>query len=103
MGSIGIKTGGKKKGYKAPHTLLIQEGRKALINKYLLSQDDVDDALIAKAKSGDIPAIRELYNRVFGMSIQAIEMTGKDGKDLFEPSKKVKELAHDLLHRQRDS
>ena len=96
----GQKTGGKKKGYKAPHTLSAQEARKRLIERYLEEQEQIDGALLDKAKEGDVPAIKELYNRVYGQAMQAIEMSGKDGKDLIPSTDEQRNLAetfHALL------
>lgn len=55
--------------------------------------------LIEKALKGDVIAIRELLDRGFGKPKQAVEMTGKDGKDLFTPSDKIKALADELAKR----
>lgn len=74
---------GKPKGYKAPHTLEAQEMKKALILKYHEHAEEVNSALIAKAIEGDIPAIKELHDRVWGKAPQALEMSGKDGEPLF--------------------
>ena len=54
----GERRGGKKKGYKAPHTLSAQEARKALVERYLREQEEVDGALLKKAREGDISAIK---------------------------------------------
>ena len=64
---------GKKKGYQAPHTLKAQELKKKLIESFGEEAEEVYTALIKKAKAGDIPAIRELLDRVWGKSPQQID------------------------------
>lgn len=88
---------GRKKGSIASHTLRAQVARQGLIEMYLAEREEVDGALITKAKTGDVPAIRELYDRVHGKAPQETRITGKDGKDINEPSEAIKKLAADLL------
>jgi hypothetical protein len=45
-------------------------------------RDWVGVALITKAASGDVAAIRELLNRIDGTIVGKIEVTGKDGQPL---------------------
>lgn len=74
MGSGGKRKGaGKPKGYKAPHTLETQELKKKLIELFGKDAEKVYKALITKAKTGDIQAIRELLDRVWGKSPQQID------------------------------
>jgi hypothetical protein len=40
----------------------------------------IGQKLIAKAKTGDVQAVKELFDRAFGKAPQAI--TGADGRDL---------------------
>lgn len=92
--------GGKREGAGrkiANHTIAIAEARKRLVEEYLKVQGPIDQALIKKAKDGEIPAIKELYDRVYGKSLQAVEMTGKDGKDLIPESDERKKIA-DSFH-----
>jgi len=54
--------------------------KKALINA--VSEDDIKkigQILIDKAKKGDIPAIKELFDRLWGRSPQSVEIGGEDG------------------------
>ena len=37
------------------------------------------DALITKANSGDIPAIKELFDRIWGRAPQSVAIGGEDG------------------------
>lgn len=66
--------GGRPKGSLATHTLQTQEAKKALIAMYVENQKDIDQALIDKAKDGDVPAIREVYDRVYGSSKESMEI-----------------------------
>ena len=80
---------------------MLSKQRKNSVESFLVQQSAIDNALIEKAKLGDIPAIKELYDRVYGKSLQSMEMTGKDGKDLIpQPSEKIKELAELLKNSQ---
>ena len=71
----GERRGGKPKGYQAPHTLKAQESKKALIDRYQSEQAEIDGALINKAKTGDVPAIKEVYDRVYGKSKDSLDVT----------------------------
>jgi hypothetical protein len=42
----------------------------------------IAEALIDKAASGDVSAIKELGDRIDGKSVATTELTGADGKDL---------------------
>ena len=42
----------------------------------------IAEALIDKAASGDVSAIKELGDRIDGKSVATTELTGVDGKDL---------------------
>lgn len=81
------KKGGRPLGSKAPHTIQAETAKAELIRMYIENIRPINQALIDKAVKGDIQAIRELHDRVWGKSPQAI--TGPDGKDLkivFDPS-----------------
>lgn len=49
------------------------------------------DALVAKAKTGDVQAIKELFDRGFGKAHQAVDLTTKGEK--IDNSDEVKELS----------
>lgn len=78
------KKGGRPKGSKATHTIQAEKAKAELIKSYIENIKPINEALIEKAKSGDIQAIKELHDRVYGRSINPVELTGKDGKSLFE-------------------
>lgn len=44
----------------------------------------VADALVDKAMSGDVPAIKEIADRLDGKPKQQVEMMGEDGESLFK-------------------
>lgn len=71
---------GRKKGSFAVHTLEAQELKKALIQAYAENAKEINQALMDKAKAGDIPAIKEVLDRCFGKAPQAV--TGADGGEL---------------------
>lgn len=73
--------GGKPKGSLAAHTMEAVELKKKLIAEYAANRAQIDKALIDKAKTGDVPAIKELYDRVWGKSSQPI--SGDTGNPLF--------------------
>lgn len=39
-------------------------------------------SLIAQAHRGNVPALKELFERVFGKEVEKLELTGKDGQSL---------------------
>lgn len=75
--------GGKRPGAgrpKAQHTIEKEAAKAQLIADYIANIKPINEALIKKAKSGDIAAIKELHDRVYGKAPQAI--TGPDGERL---------------------
>lgn len=71
--AYGAKTGGKQKGYKAPHTLEAAIQRQKLIEMYAENAEEIHWALIEKAKDGDIQAIKEILDRAHGKPLQTNE------------------------------
>ena len=54
--------------------------KQALIDA--ISEKDIEDIakkLVTKAKTGDIPAIKELFDRLWGRSSQSVEVFGAEG------------------------
>src|ERR1041384_2590071 len=70
---------GRPKGSVASHTILAQEMRKALIEAAAEEWGPIIKALIYSAKHGEVYAIRELFDRIFGKATQGLELSGKDG------------------------
>lgn len=68
------KKGGRPKGMNAINA---EAGKAALIAAYLENVRPINEALIAKAITGDIQAIRELHDRVYGRPNQPIEHSGE--------------------------
>ena len=82
MARGGYRAGaGRPKGTKDPTTLVREQALFALREMVLKDITPVTMALIKKAKEGDVPAIKELFDRAFGKAPQAI--TDADGQSLF--------------------
>jgi hypothetical protein len=67
--------GGKREGAgrkKARHTIEAEAGKAELIRAYLENIRPINEALIKKAKRGDMEAIKELHNRVYGKAVQPL-------------------------------
>lgn len=77
---------GRKKGSKATHTIQAEQAKAELIRAYIANIKPINEALIKKAIDGDIQAIKELHDRVYGKPFQAIG--NPDGSSLlisFDP------------------
>lgn len=44
--------------------------------------DSIVLAALAKARKGDVPAIKEVFDRYYGKQTEKLEVTGKDGQPL---------------------
>ncbi len=62
---------GRKKGFAAKNA---EEARKLLSERVAAEIGSIGDALISKAKEGDIAAIKELFDRAWGRSPQSIAL-----------------------------
>jgi hypothetical protein len=76
---------GRPKGSKAKHTIQGEAFRVALIAAVLKEKAPLIRALIDKAKGGDIPALKEINDRVLGKSTESIDLTSK-GNELKMPT-----------------
>lgn len=74
------KLGGRPAGSKAQHTIAAEAARAELIKRVADNIGPLFEALYDKAKNGDVSAIKELFDRAFGKSPQAL--VGSDGGDL---------------------
>ena len=63
---------GRPKGAKASHTLQVEKARAEFIRMYLEKIKPINEALLAKAEAGDIQAIKELHDRVYGRPAQPL-------------------------------
>lgn len=100
MGTNGGKRpgAGRKKGSVASHTLQASQAKAELIRAYVENIKPINEALIKKATGGDIQAIKEIHDRVYGKAPQAI--TGADGGPLvvsLEAREKSKEAISQFL------
>lgn len=68
------KKGGRPKGVKNAATLSAEQAKQRLIDAYIAKADPINQALLAKAESGDIQAIKELHDRVYGKPNQAVDV-----------------------------
>ena len=74
------KKGGRPIGSKDPHTLMREKAREVLIKKVVESIEPIANALVEKAKGGDVQAVKELLDRAWGRVPQAV--TGEDSGPL---------------------
>lgn len=74
------KRGGRPVGSKDPHTFEREQARAVLIEKVKENIEPIADALIDKARQGDVQAIRELLDRAWGKTPQAV--TGENGEPI---------------------
>ena len=68
---------GRPTGSKDPHTLKAELFRSALIDKAIEEQGPILNALFKQAKAGNVPAIKELFERIMGKAPQPL--TDPDG------------------------
>lgn len=77
------KKGGRKKGSLATHTLEAQESKKVLIELFRKRETPVFTKLIDLAEEGDLVAMRELLDRVFGKAKESLDLTS--GGEILRP------------------
>lgn len=76
------KNGGKRIGAgrkKASHTIAAEEAKKVLIAAVVKEMKPLVEALLAKAKGGDVHALKEVFDRTWGKSVQQIIPTDPEG------------------------
>lgn len=69
---VALRKRGRPPGSKSSHTLQVEWARRELIQTYIDNIKPINAALIKKVKSGDVLAIKELHDRVFGKAAQPI-------------------------------
>ena len=80
-------------GRKQDATLKRDEAKMLLMDALRPHAAAVAKALAEKAETGDVAAIKEFHDRYLGKSVQPIEASGPDGRDLPTPI-----LLHVLTH-----
>lgn len=70
MAKGGFRPGAGRK--KASHTIEAEEYRKLLIARVREEAGPIIDALIAKARKGDVQALKEINDRVLGRAHQQV-------------------------------
>ena len=65
---------GRRKGFAAKSA---EEARRLLSERVAAEIGPICDALISKAKEGNIPAIKELFDRAWGRAPQSMEIETK--------------------------
>ena len=101
---------GNKLGGRKPGSVSITDSLRRNLERIAKGLDPIDKkpaampmrdwvgvALITKAASGDVSAIKELLNRIEGTVAEKVELTGRDGKSLeIEHSERLREAWSDL-------
>ena len=90
---------GRKKGGIASHTLQAVAFRRALIDATLKEKAPIIKALIEKAKSGDVPALREIIDRVLGKVTDEFNFKGDVNHKISMNDKQFKQLVEYLSRR----
>jgi len=67
---------------KAAHTVQAEALKAYLIKKVIEQREPLISALIAKALTGDVPALKEILERTLGKVTEKHELTGKDGQPI---------------------
>ena len=85
---INGKLGGRKKGTRTLEASLAREYMAKHVGTYMPM---IFQALVEKAKTGDVPAIKELLDRCFGKAFQQMDLTSRGEK--IDTSTDVRELS----------
>jgi hypothetical protein len=78
--------GGKREGAgrkRAPHTIQAEAAKKRLVAMFVAVQEPIFEALLGKALTADIPAIKELFERVWGKVPATID-PGDNDMEVFQ-------------------
>lgn len=76
----GRKYGGRPKGEA---TIAREKARDLLARRVEEEITPIADKLIEKAKTGDVPAIKELFDRAWGKSKEIADVTYREGKPIY--------------------
>ncbi len=94
---------GNKGGPGNPHARRVHRLRAALLRAATPADfEQIARSLIEKAKTGDIPAIKELFDRTIGKPSQCVEVTANNVPRAFDPSMSREELMR-LLEQRADA
>lgn len=78
------KLGGRPPGRLNDKTIEAEAYRMALLNAAMARKDEIAIALVDKAVTGDVPAIKEINDRVAGKVVQGVDHTTL-GKEMPAP------------------
>lgn len=96
--------GGRPKGSLSTHTIQTQEARARAIAMVDAQLEEIFAPQIEKAITGDTQAFNAVLDRAWGKPLQAMEMSGKDGKDLIPAlSPKVAKIIDEYTHRRGET
>ncbi len=71
------KKGGRPKGTKTEVTIAREKAREYLARRVEEEIQPIANKLIEKASTGDVPAIKELFDRAWGKSRESVDITSK--------------------------
>lgn len=84
---INGRKGGRKPGAR---TLEAHKAREYIAKNVGLYMPMIFQALVDKAKTGDVPAVKELFDRAFGKAFQQMDMTSRGEKiDTVQNAKEI--------------
>lgn len=92
---------GKPGRPKASHTIATEKAKAIFAGVVNRNIKPISAMLLRKCLDGDVMATKELLDRGWGRPTQTTELTGKDGKDLFDVSDEVQEAARKILESQK--
>lgn len=82
-----MANGGRREGSgrkKGPATIEREKVKDFIAQQIALHAHEIVGVLMEKSLTGDVPAIKELFDRGFGKAMQGVELSGKDGEQLFK-------------------
>lgn len=91
---------GRKKGFAAKNA---EEARRILSEMVVREIAPIGEALVAKAREGDISAARELFDRAFGKSTAIVEATVSQPQELEEQRIILRDLIRSFRARNKES
>ena len=94
----GKRTGaGRPQGSKAAHTLEAEALRQYIIEETIKNKGPIVAALIKQASEGNIPAVKELLDRIFGKANAFLEISDQQERQkLQEQSSQLKEIIENI-------